>query len=52
MTDPSEQIGAALHTVLDSFVAVCGAPDDTDVAQRADDALAELDALLEAPGDD
>lgn len=44
MTD--DAAAAALHDVLNGFVAVCGAPDDPAVTTAADDALARLDDLL------
>jgi len=46
MTDFDDRAATALHAVLDGFVAVCGAPDDTRVCTAADDALALLDTLL------
>jgi len=36
------------HKVLEMFAAVCGAPDDAVVAAQANQALAELQALLDA----
>jgi hypothetical protein len=47
MTD-TDETAAALHAVLDGFVAVCGAPDDLAVTTEADDALARLDELIAA----
>ncbi|MDT0262137.1 hypothetical protein [Jatrophihabitans lederbergiae] len=45
-TDP--QRVEAGHKVLEMFAAVCGAPDDAAVATQANQALAELQALLDA----
>jgi hypothetical protein len=45
-TDPARDIGAACQNLLGMFVAVCGAPDDLDVAAEANRALRHLDDLL------
>jgi hypothetical protein len=37
------------HKVLEMFAAVCGAPDAPAVAAEANQALAELQALLDTP---
>ncbi len=39
---------AAGHRLLEAFAAICGAPDDPEVAAQAQVALAELDAVLAA----
>ena len=39
------QLAAAGHRVLEMFVAICGAPDDEQVAAEANRALAELARL-------
>lgn len=41
---------AGMH-LLHMFAAVCGAPDDQEIAQQANAALRDLDALLSAPAD-
>lgn len=44
---PTEQnLASAGERVLGMFVAVCGAPDDLDVAAEANRALREFDAML------
>ena len=50
-TEPTaaEARAEAGHKVLEMFAAVCGAPDDPAVATEANQALAELQALLDAP---
>jgi hypothetical protein len=52
MPATTDEITETLHGVLNSFVAVCGAPDDAEVARQADDTLAQLDSLLTAATDD
>jgi hypothetical protein len=42
----STAIEAAAGHVLEMFAAVCGTPDDPDVARQADRALRTLDGLL------
>ena len=48
MSDEStaESIGAALGRIAELFGAVCGDPDNPEVAAAADRALADLDALM------
>jgi hypothetical protein len=41
-----EQLEQAGHQLLEAFVAVCGAPDDLEVAASANAALHDLEALL------
>lgn len=44
---PTEaELGAACMKVLESFVGVCGAPDDLTVADEANRALRDLETLL------
>ncbi|GLW89935.1 hypothetical protein [Actinokineospora globicatena] len=42
------QIGAACQNVMGGFMAIAGAPDDVAVAEQANGALRELDALMRA----
>ncbi|GIF14557.1 hypothetical protein [Actinoplanes teichomyceticus] len=47
MSDTTQdEVQAGLQAVLQSFVMVCGAPDDAAVCAQADDTLAKVDELL------
>jgi len=46
--NPEQDLGAACQNVLGMFVAICGAPDDLDVAAEANRALRHLENLLVA----
>lgn len=51
MPGPSdEELSSAAMRVLEMFAAVCGAPDDPQTAQEADEALWRLEGLLAGAG--
>jgi hypothetical protein len=45
-TAQDDRVEQACHHLLETFVAVCEAPDDTAVADAANTALRELETLL------
>jgi hypothetical protein len=51
-TMTSERIEAAGQRVFELFGACAGAPDDVELGRTADEALAELDALLASADQD
>jgi len=42
----TERIEEGPMRMLEQFAAICGAPDDEQLARQADQELAELDALM------
>lgn len=48
MSHPDERLDQAERHLLEMFAAVCAAPDDPGVADHANEALRELEALLAA----
>jgi len=45
----SQQVSELQQSLVELLMAVIAAPDDEDVARRADEAVRELDARLAAP---
>jgi hypothetical protein len=48
MTETQDPLAAAQELTYNMFFALVGAPDDAEVVEQADDALAALDTLMAA----